>query len=66
MKKLPSIQSLKQEYATLLAENKKIYPELKQTWAKMIELMTAKNSVERIWGMPEQDNRRHRQWEEGR
>ncbi|RGY97064.1 relaxase/mobilization nuclease domain-containing protein [Clostridium sp. AM58-1XD] len=66
MKKLPSIQSLKQEYAALLAENKKIYPELKQARAKMIELMTAKNNAERILGMSEQDKRRDRQREEGR
>lgn len=66
MKKLPSIQSLKQEYAALLAENKKTYPELKQARAKMIELMTAKNNAERILGMSEQDKRRDRQREEGR
>lgn len=66
MKKLPSIQSLKQEYAALLAENKKTYSELKQARAKMIELMTAKNNVERILGMSEQDRRRNRQREEGR
>lgn len=66
MKKLPSIQSLKQEYAALLAENKKTYPELKQARAKMIELMTAKNNAEHILGMSEQDKRRDRQREEGR
>lgn len=66
MKKLPSIQSLKQEYAALLAENKKSYPKLKQARAKMIELMTAKNNVERILGMSEQDRCRGRQREEGR
>lgn len=66
MKKLPSIQSLKQEYAALSAENKKTYPELKQARAKMIELMTARNNVERILGLSEQDKRRDRQREEGR
>ena len=66
LKKLPSIQSLKQEYAALLAENKKTYPELKQARAKMIELMTAKSNVERILGMSGQDKRRDRQREEGR
>ena len=39
LKKLPSMQSLKQEYATLQAENKKRYPEYKQTREKMIELL---------------------------
>lgn len=66
MKKLPSIQSLKQEYAALLAENKKTYPELKQARAKMIELMTARNNAERILGMSEHDRNRDRQREEGR
>ena len=43
LKKLPSIQSLKQEYAMLKAENKKRYPEYKQAREKMIELLTANN-----------------------
>lgn len=55
----------KRQYAALLAE-KKNYPGLKQAWAKMIELMTAKNNVERILGMSEQDRNRVRQREEGR
>ena len=42
VKKLPSMQALKQEYATLYAENRKRYPEYKQAKAKMIELLTAK------------------------
>ncbi len=55
LKKLPSIQSLKQEYAKLEAENKKRYPEYKQTREKMIELLTAKNNVERILGVTEKE-----------
>ncbi len=51
VKKLPSIQSLRQEYAKLQAENKKLYPELKVARAEMIELLTAKNNVERILGL---------------
>ena len=47
LKKLPSMQSLKQEYAKLQAENKKRYPEYKQAKEKMIELLTAKNNRER-------------------
>ena len=61
LKKLPSIQSLKQEYATLYAENKKRYPEYKQAKAKMIELLTAKNNVERILGVTEKEKNRNRQ-----
>ena len=61
LKKLPSMQSLKQEYATLQAGNKKRYPEDKQAKAKMIELLTAKNNVERILGMMEKEKNRDRQ-----
>ena len=60
LKKLPSMQSLKQEYATLYAENRKRYPEYKQAKAKMIELLTAKNNVERILGMTEKEKNRDR------
>ena len=35
----------------LQAENKQRYPEYKQAKAKMIELLTAKNNVERILGV---------------
>ena len=63
LKKLPSMQSLKQEYAVLLAENKKRYPEYKQAKAKMMELLTAKNNVERILGVTEKEKNRDRQQE---
>ena len=63
LKKLPSMQSLKQEYATLQAENKKRYPEYKQAKAEMIELLTAKNNVERILGMTKKEKNRNRQQE---
>ena len=61
LRKLPSMQSLKQEYATLQAENKKRYPEYKQAREKMIELLTAKNNVERILGVTEKEKNRDRQ-----
>ena len=63
LKKLPSMQSLKQEYATLYAENRKRYPEYKQAREKMIELLTAKNNVERILGVTEKEKNRDRQQE---
>ena len=63
LKKLPSIQSLKQEYAKLEAENKKRYPEYKQTREKMIELLTVKNNVERILGVTEKEKNCDRQQE---
>ena len=63
LKKLPSIQSLKQEYVTLQAKKKKWYPAHKQAKAKMIELLTAKNNVERILGVTEKEKKRDRQQE---
>ena len=64
LKKLPSMQSLKQEYAMLKAENKKRYPEYKQAKAKMIELLAAKNNVERFLDMTGKEKNRSRQQEE--
>ena len=61
LKKLPSMQSLKQEYAVLQAEKKKRYPEYRQAKEKMIELLTAKNNVERILGLTEKEKNRDRQ-----
>ncbi len=55
------MQSLKQEYAALHAENKKIYPALKQERAKIIELLTAKNNVEQILGATGKEKNRDRQ-----
>ena len=63
LKKLPFMQSLKQEYAMLKAENRKRYPEYKQAKAKMIELLTAKNNVERILGVTEKEKNCNRQQE---
>lgn len=61
LKKLPPMQSLKQEYAMLKVENKKRYPEYKQAREKMLELLTAKNNVERILGVTETEKNRDRQ-----
>ena len=57
------MQSLKQKYAMLQAENKKRYPEYKQAREKMIELLTAKNNVDRILGVTEKEKNRSRQQE---
>ena len=61
---MPSIQSLKQEYATLLAENKNLYPEQKKAKAEMMELLTAKHNVMRILGLTEQNTRHNWHQEE--
>jgi len=63
LKKLPSIQSLKQEYAALQAEGWKVSPALKEARAKMIELLTTKNNVERILGVTEKEKNHGRQQE---
>ncbi|MCI9578081.1 MAG: hypothetical protein HFF98_04460 [Oscillibacter sp.] len=47
----------------LSAENKKRYPEYKQAREKIIELLTAKNNVERFLGMTGKKKNRGRQRE---
>ena len=64
LKKLPSIQSLKQEYAALLAENKKLYPDQKKAKAEMMELLTARHNTSRILGLTEEEKRREQRQEE--
>ena len=64
LKKLPSMQSLKQEYATLLAENKKLYLEQKMAKVKMMELLTAKHNIMRILGLPKEDKQREQRRKE--
>ena len=63
MKKLPSIQSLKQEYAQLSEEKRKLYPDMKAARAEMIDLMTAKNNVDRILGLQEKQAQKLRSQE---
>ena len=64
MKKLPSIQSLKQEYAALLAENRRLYPDQKKAKAEMMELLTARHNTSRILGLTEDDKRQKQHQEE--
>lgn len=64
LKKLPSIQSLKQEYASLLAENKRLYPDQKKAKAEMMELLTARHNTSRILGLTEDDRRQEQRQEE--
>ena len=63
LKKLPSMQLLKQEYAALKAKKGKLYSAYKQTRDEMIELRTAKNNVDRILGATEKEKNRDRQQE---
>ena len=64
LKKQPSVQSLKQEYAALLAENKKLYPDQKKEKSEMMELLTVKYNTSRILGLTEEEKQREQRQEE--
>ena len=55
LKKLPSIKSLKAEYAKLLAKKKDAYTEYRQRREEMKELLTAKANVDRILGVEKKE-----------
>lgn len=55
LKKLPSMQSLLQEYAILSTEKKKYYNEYRQVKDEMRELLTAKSNVDRLLKSPSID-----------
>lgn len=50
LKKLPTIASLRAEYAPVLEEKKKAYREYRQAKTEMRELLTAKQYVDRLMG----------------
>jgi hypothetical protein len=57
-KKLPTIAALKQEYAALLAEKKKMYSGYRDAKSNMQELLIAKGNADKILGIkPEAQNR---------
>jgi len=58
-KKLPAIESLRQEYAALAAESKKLYPQQKRAREKMIELLMAKQNTDMILGEAKRRRREH-------
>ena len=58
LKKLPTMKMLRQEYATLAAENKKLYPEQKQAREKMIDLLMAKQNADTILGIKADEQNR--------
>ena len=53
MEKLPTMESLKEEYAGLLAAKKEIYGEYRKVREEMRELQNVKANVERLLGMSE-------------
>ena len=48
LKKLPTVKTLREEYAPMLEEKKKAYREYKQAQAEMRELISAKTNVDRL------------------
>ena len=55
IKKLPTFKSLQAEYAELLAEKKKLYPEYSSTRQEMRDLQMAKANVARLMGYDEKE-----------
>lgn len=55
IKKLPTVKSLQAEYAKLLAEKKKLYPEYSSTRQEMRDLQMAKANVARLMGYEEKE-----------
>ena len=50
MKKIPTVKSLRAEYATLLEEKKKARPEYNRARSDMKEILIAKTNVDRFLG----------------
>lgn len=57
LKKPPMMNMLKQEYATLAAEKKKLYQGYRAAKDEMAELLRAKSNVDRILGEPRQPSK---------
>lgn len=54
-KKLPTVKSLQDEYASLLSERKKLYPEYSGTRQEKRDLQLAKANVARLLGYDEKE-----------
>ena len=67
IKKLPTIAALRQEYATLAVEKKKLYAGYHEMKANMQELLVAKGNAERLLGIKknEQDREVSRRQQRG-
>ena len=57
--KLPSMQSLKQEYATLDAEKRKLYRGYRAEREEMNSLLRAKSNVDRLFDEPKKSRKDH-------
>lgn len=60
MKKLPTVKSLQEEYAKLLAEKKAAYAEYRRSRDEMRELLLHKQNVDRMLGKTSARRRRKR------
>ena len=53
---LPKMDALKQEWATLAAEKKKLYSGYREAKTKMVDLLTAKSNADKILGVAPERN----------
>jgi len=58
-KKLPTITSLRNEYAPLLEEKKKAYREYRQAKIEMRDILTAKQNVDRLFNISDKQPKRN-------
>lgn len=54
LEKLPSMDALKAEYATLSSQKNKLYGDYKQPRQEMVDLQMAKHNIDRILNAPQQ------------
>lgn len=60
-KKLPTVASLRAEYATVLTEKKAVYAEYQKAKTEMRELLVVKSNADRILDVPTPDRDRERE-----
>lgn len=61
IKKLPTVKSLQAEYASLLSEKKKLYPEYSGIRQEMRDLQMAKANVARLLGYDEKETEKEKE-----
>ncbi len=61
IKKLPTVKSIQAEYAGLLAEKKKLYPEYSAVRQEMKDLQMAKANVARLLGYEEKEKEKEKE-----
>ena len=61
VKKLPSVKSLQEEYAKLLAEKKAAYAEYRRSCDEMRELLLHKQNVDRMLGKNEHEEEKKKE-----